>query len=220
MDLSGRRVMITGASGALGQGLVTAFAQVGADVVAITRSPADQPAPGVRYETADLASESSIAELFERVEAPWAVVNTVGGFAPKRPLAELDVDELLQQQTLNLTTAAIVNKYALRAMANTGEGRIVHTASQAATATATAGFAYSVSKAGVLHLVKMAAREVAKTGIRVNAVSPSLIDTAANRAAMPGADHGSWPKVAEIAGAYLFLAAPESRLVNGAVLPV
>src|SRR5699024_6509400 len=108
------------------------------------------------------------------------------------------------QQKLNLTTAAILTKHALRAMENAGEGRILHTASRAATATATAGFAYSVSKAGVLHLVKMAAREVAKTGIRVNAVSPSIIDTPANRAAMPRADHGSWPKVAEIAPAYLF----------------
>lgn len=220
MDLSGRRVMITGASGALGQGLVTAFAGAGADVLAVSHSPGRAELPGVRSETADLTDEGSTAALFARVPAPWAVVNTVGGFAPRRPLAELDVAELEEQLRLNLVTAALVTKYALQALTEEGEGRLIHTASRAATATAGSGFAYSVSKAGVLHLVKMAAREVAGTSVRVNAVSPAIIDTPANRAAMPNADHDDWPTPADIAAAYLFLAAPGGGVVNGAVLPV
>ena len=94
------------------------------------------------------------------------------------------------------------------------------TSSKAATATSTNGFAYSVSKLAVLHLVRMAAEEVAGTGITVNGVVPSIIDTPANRASMPDADHDRWPKVADIARTYLFLAAPTSQLVNGAALPV
>lgn len=218
--LASKLILITGADGALGRGVVAAFARAGADVVGVTHSSPRQPHPGVRYETADLTSEESVAELFERVGAPWAVVNTVGGFAPKRPLAELDIEELATQQTLNLTTAAILTKHALGVMLPGGEGRIIHTASKAATSRTSAGFAYSVSKAGVLHLVEMAAHETAKTGIRVNAVSPPIIDTPANRAAMPDAEHASWPTPAEIANSYIFLASPESSLVNGAVLPV
>ena len=147
------------------------------------------------------------------------MVNTVGGFAGHRPLDEVDVEELSRQLALNLTTAAIITKHALRAMRPLGAGRIMHTASRAATATARTGFAYSVTKAGVLHLVRMASEEVAGSGITVNAVSPSIMDTPANRATMPNADHDRWPKIPDVAVAYLFLASPAASLVNGAVLP-
>lgn len=219
-DIAGRTVLITGASGALGSGLVQEFAAAGATVVGVGRGEPTDPVGGVRYERSDVGSDSEVAALFERVGTPWAVVNTVGGFAGHRPFARLDSEELSKQLFLNLTTAAIITKYALRAMQESGEGRIVHTASRAATDTSGAGFAYSVSKVGVLQLVRMASEEVADTRIRVNAVSPSIIDTPANRAAMPNADHASWPKIPDVAQAYLFLASPEAALVNGASLPV
>jgi NAD(P)-dependent dehydrogenase (short-subunit alcohol dehydrogenase family) len=101
-----------------------------------------------------------------------------------------------------------------------GEGRIVHTASRAAVVSKGSGFAYSVSKLGVLHLVTMAAEEVRGTGITVNCVVPSIIDTPANRAALPSADHDAWPKVADIARSYLYLASPGAALVSGSALPV
>ena len=101
-----------------------------------------------------------------------------------------------------------------------GQGRIVHTASRAGLVTAGSGFAYSVSKLGVLHLVSMAADEVRGTGVTVNCVVPSIIDTPVNRAAMPSANHDAWPKVPDIALTYLFLASPSAKLVNGAAIPV
>ena len=96
----------------------------------------------------------------------------------------------------------------------------MHTASRAAQVREGQGFAYSVSKLGVLHLVAMAADETRGTGITVNCVVPSIIDTPANRAAMPDADHESWPQVDDIARAYLFLASPRAHLVSGAAVPV
>ena len=72
----------------------------------------------------------------------------------------------------------------------------------------------------MLHLVAMAADEVRGTGITVNCVVPSIIDTPANRAAIPDADHASWPKIPDIAQAYLFLASPAAHLVSGASVPV
>src|SRR5258708_15213236 len=101
-----------------------------------------------------------------------------------------------------------------------GSGRIVHTASRAGVVSKGSGFAYSVSKLGVLHLVSMAADEVRGSGVTVNCVVPSIIDTPANRAAMPGADHAAWPKVPDIARSYVFLASPRSGLTSGAALPV
>ena len=219
---AGRAVMVFGAAGALGSGVAAAFAAAGASVTGVVRvePAAELRLDGVRYARADVLAEEALGALFDPAPAPWAVINTVGGFAPYRPLAEADVAELTGQLTLNLVSAAVITKHALRVMRPAGAGRIVHTASRAGVVAKGSGFAYSVSKLGVLHLVSMAADEVRGTGVTVNCVVPSIIDTPANRAAMPSSDHDAWPKVADIARSYLYLAAPESGLVNGAAVPV
>ncbi len=220
--LAGRDVLVFGATGALGAAVAGTFADLGAVV-----RGADQQLPGadrrladVQYESIDALDDDALRAFFDARRAPWAVINTVGGYAPQRPLAELDPAELTRQFELNLVSAALITKHALRVMQVAGEGRIVHTASRAATVTAGNGFAYSVSKLGVLHLVRMAADETRGTGITVNCVVPSIIDTPANRAAMPTADHDSWPKPRDIAASYVYLTSPDAHLVNGATVPV
>ena len=217
-----RTVMVFGAAGALGAGLAAAFAQEGADVIGAGRTvpTRDRRLDGARYHAVDMLDDAAIGALFDDSPAPWAVINTVGGFAARTPLAELDPAVLTGQLELNLLTAALVTKHALRAMTAAGEGRLVHTASRAAVVTRGSGFAYSVSKLGVLHLVTMAANEVRGTGITVNCVVPSIIDTPANRRMMPDADHDAWPKIPDIAQTYLFLASPGAHLVTGASVPV
>jgi NAD(P)-dependent dehydrogenase (short-subunit alcohol dehydrogenase family) len=217
-----RTVMVFGAAGALGAGLAAAFAQEGADVIGAGRTvpTRDRRLDGARYHAVDMLDDAAMGALFDDGPAPWAVINTVGGFAARTPLAELDPAVLTGQLELNLLTAALVTKHALRAMTAAGEGRLVHTASRAAVVTRGSGFAYSVSKLGVLHLVTMAANEVRGTGITVNCVVPSIIDTPANRRLMPDADHDAWPKIPDIAQTYLFLASPGAHLVTGASVPV
>jgi NAD(P)-dependent dehydrogenase (short-subunit alcohol dehydrogenase family) len=219
---AGRTVMVLGAAGALGAGLAAAFAAEGAALIGVDRAvPAgDRRLAGARYHAVDVLDDGALAALFDDGPPPWAVVNTVGGFAPYSPLTDLDPAVLTGQLELNLMTAALITKHALRRMKPTGQGRLVHTASRAATVARGQGFAYSVSKLGVLHLVAMAADEVRGTGITVNCVVPSIIDTPANRGAMPDADHASWPKIPDIAQAYLFLASPGAHLVSGAAIPV
>ena len=222
MDFTGQPVLVFGAAGALGAGVAAAFAAAGASVTGVDRMRPqdDDRLAGVSYEAADVADDNEVAAVFDAGAAPWAAVNTVGGFAPQRPLAELDPAELTGQLKLNLVTAALITKHALRVMQAAGAGRVVHTASRAAVVSKGSGFAYSVSKLGVLHLVTMAADEVRGTGVTVNCVVPSIIDTPANRAAIPDADHDAWPKIPDIARTYLYLAAPSSGLVNGAAVPV
>jgi NAD(P)-dependent dehydrogenase (short-subunit alcohol dehydrogenase family) len=217
-----RTVMVFGAAGALGAGLAAAFAQEGADVIGAGRTvpTRDRRLDGARYHAVDMLDDAAMGALFDDSPAPWAVINTVGGFAARTPLAELDPAVLTGQLELNLLTAALVTKHALRGMTAAGEGRLVHTASRAAVVTRGSGFAYSVSKLGVLHLVTMAANEVRGTGITVNCVVPSIIDTPANRRMMPDADHDAWPKIPDIAQTYLFLASPGAHLVTGASVPV
>ena len=221
-DFTDRLVLVFGAAGALGHGVAEAFAGAGATVTGVDRheTPAERRIDGVGYRSADVTDDGELAQLFAAGPAPWAVVNTVGGFAPHRPFAELDQGELTFQLSLNLISAALITKHALAAFWPAGAGRLVHTASRAGVVSQGTGFAYSVSKLGVLHLVAMAAEEVRGTGITVNCVVPSIIDTPANRAAMPGSDHAAWPKVPDIAKSYLYLAAPASGLVNGAAVPV
>jgi NAD(P)-dependent dehydrogenase (short-subunit alcohol dehydrogenase family) len=221
-SIAGRSVLVFGAGGALGAGVAAAFAGAGAVVTGADKvaPPASRRLDGVKYEAVDVLDDEAVGSLVDAAGLPWAVLNTIGGYAPAQPLAMLDPAELTGQFELNVVTAALITKHALRVMQPAGEGRIVHTASRAAVVTAGTGFAYSVSKAGVLHLVSMAADEVRGTGITVNCVVPSIIDTPANRAAMPAANHGAWPKVEDIAASYLYLALPASRLVNGAAVPV
>jgi NAD(P)-dependent dehydrogenase (short-subunit alcohol dehydrogenase family) len=221
-DLAGREVLVFGAAGALGGGVAEAFAATGATVSAADRTepPARHKLAGVTYHTVDVLDDAAVGALFDATAPPWAVINTIGGYAPQRPLAELDPAELGTQLELNLVTAAVITKHALRVMQPAGRGRVVHTASRAGVVTAGQGFAYSVSKLGVLHLVSMAADEVRGSGITVNCVVPSIIDTPANRAALPRADHGAWPKVPDIARSFVFLARPGAGLVNGAAIPV
>jgi NAD(P)-dependent dehydrogenase (short-subunit alcohol dehydrogenase family) len=219
---TGRDVLVFGAAGALGAGVAMAFANAGANVTGADQSmpSAEHQQTGITYAAVDVLDDEALRELFDAGPAPWAVINTVGGYAPKRPLSELDAGELRRQIELNLVSAALITSHALRVMQPAGKGRIVHTASRAGVVSAGSGFAYSVSKLGVLHLVSYAADEVRGTGVTVNCVVPSIIDTPANRAALPSADFDAWPKVPHIANSYVYLASPDSGLVNGAAIPV
>lgn len=221
-DFSGLRVVVVGANGALGGALATAFVAAGASVVGLVRDEprGDRQVDTVDYRAVDVLDDAALGACFDRGPAPWAVVNVVGGFSGHTQLTALDPDELSTQLALNLTSAALVTKHALRRMSESGEGRLVHTSSRAALVTDGVGFAYSVSKLGVLHLVQMAAAETHGTGITVNAVVPSIMDTPANRSAMPGAAHDRWPKVEDVAAMFLLLASPAAHLVSGAAVPV
>ncbi len=153
----------------------------------------------------------------------WASVHVAGGFVAAR-LAETGVATLQQQIEMNLISCLLCCRAAVNAMTAdaVGGGRIVNVAARAAlewrTGVGTA--AYTASKAAVAALTVALAEEVAKDGILVNAVAPSIMDTPANRAAMPKADYSLWPKVEEVAATILFLASPENRVTRGAIVPV
>ena len=124
---------------------------------------------------------------------------------------------------MNFVTAFLCCRAAVNAMARTGAGgRIVNVAARPALEWRTgAGMAaYTASKAAVAALTVALAEEVAKNGILVNAVAPSILDTSANREAMPKADHAAWPKVEEVAATILFLASPDNKVTRGAIVPV
>jgi NAD(P)-dependent dehydrogenase (short-subunit alcohol dehydrogenase family) len=148
------------------------------------------------------------------------LVNVVGGYAAGQPISELDAATWDHMMTLNLRSAFLMAKHAVRPMIAQDWGRIINFSARAARDTAANAGAYAVSKAGVLALTEVQAKEVLAHNITVNAVLPSIVDTAANRAAMPDADHAHWPKAEEIAGVVAFLASEAAGLISGAGIPV
>jgi len=230
MDFRDRHLVITGGAGALGTAVVTALVETGA----ICHVPCFDDAEAQRFRlrdhkhvvlsvTGSLADETAVTRLYQGIAPLWASVHLAGGFAAAR-LAETGVATLQQQIEMNLVSCLLCCRAAVNAMtANAaGGGRIVNVAARAALEWRTgAGMAaYTASKAAVAALTVALAEEVAKDGILVNAVAPSIVDTPANRAAMPKADYSLLPKVEEIAATILFLASPENRITRGAVVPV
>jgi NAD(P)-dependent dehydrogenase (short-subunit alcohol dehydrogenase family) len=221
-DLSGRSIIVLGGTGGLGQAVVERFRADGASVtVAAGRLPAEADRRSdLRYLMVDALDEASVAEALATPPPPLAVVNLIGGYTPPRSLTELDIDVLRRQLELNLVTAAIITKHAMPLLAAQGGGVIVHTASRVAMQTGENGFAYSASKLGVVRLVEAAAAEGHDDRIRVNCIMPSIIDTPANRAAIPTARYDRWPKPSEIAAVLAFLVSDDAVLVSGAAIPV
>ena len=175
----------------------------------------------------DALDEGSVSAAFAAALAagPAAapvggVVNLIGGYTPPQGLSSLDIGVLRQQLELNLVTAAIITKYAMPMLAARGGGPLVHVSSRVAVQDGANNFAYSVSKLAVVRLVEAAAAEGRGDGVRVNCIMPSIIDTPANRAALPDAAHDRWPKPSELAAVLAFLVSDEAVLISGAAVPV
>src|SRR5690349_19034782 len=220
--LTGRRIVVEGGTGGLGHEVSPRVRDDGASVlVADLRPPRDHRLhQGGHYVTADPLHEASVAAAFAASPAPQAIVNLIGGYTPPRPLSGLDVSVLRQQLELNLVTAAIVTKHAMPVLAAQGGGALVLVSSRVAAEKGENGFAYSVSKLGVVRLVEAAAAEGREQGVRVNCIMPSIIDTPANRAAMPDAKHHRWPKPAQLAAVLAFLVSDDAIVISGAAIPV
>jgi NAD(P)-dependent dehydrogenase (short-subunit alcohol dehydrogenase family) len=220
--LSGRTIVVLGGTGGLGHAVTARFRDDGASVlVADARPPREEHRhQGVDYVTVDALDEDSVAAVFAASPPPHAVVNLIGGYTPPQPLSGLDVSVLRQQLELNLVTAAIVTKHALPVLAARDGGAIVHVSSRVAVQDGANGFAYSVSKLGVVRLVEAAAAEGREQGVRVNCILPSIIDTPANRAAIPDAKHHQWPKPHQLAAVLAFLVSDDAILISGAAIPV
>jgi len=229
MDYRDRHVVVTGGTGALGSAVVGALVEAGAvcHVPFVIAAEADAFALRGHAQvklvaSADLADEAAVAKLYDGVPRLWASIHLAGGFA-MAPVADTKKSDLMAQLDMNFVTAFLCSRAAVNAIIRTGDGgRIVNVAARPALEwRAGAGMvAYAASKAAVAALTVALAEEVTKAGILVNAVAPSIMDTPANRAAMPKADFSAWPKVAEVAATIRFLASPENKVTRGAVVPV
>ena len=229
MDYRDRHVVVTGGTGALGTAVVSTLVEAGATchVPYIAAAEAERftlrgHRQVVLAAVTDLADEAAVGTLYGGVPQLWASIHLAGGFA-MAPVADTRKSDLTQQMEMNFATAFLCCSAAVNAMTKTGAGgRIVNVAARPALEWRLgAGMAaYASSKAAVAALTVALAEEVAKNGILVNAVAPSIMDTRANREAMPNADHTAWPKVEEVAATIAFLASPANKVTRGAIVPV
>jgi NAD(P)-dependent dehydrogenase (short-subunit alcohol dehydrogenase family) len=229
----GSIVLVAGGTGGLGRAVSSAFLEEGAHVVASYRNQPEwesfknamsSHASRLQGYQVEVTDEAAVNQLVENILLQHgrldAMVNTVGGYAGGLKLWEMDTKVFEQMLSMNLRSGYLLSRAAVRTMLKQGRGAIVNVASKAAFDHASGAAAYAASKAASVALMDCLAADVRGTGVRVNTVLPSIIDTEANRKAMPKADFSKWPKPGDIARVILFLCSDQARVIHGAAIPV
>jgi len=226
-------VLVAGGTGGLGRAVSLAFLEEGATVVVTYRKQEELDALKVAAGAhaaqlagfaVDVTDEAAVRQLVEKILAQHGrldvLVNAVGGYAGGTKLWELETKVFDQMMALNLRSGYALSRAAVRAMLKKGQGAIVNVASKAAIDHAAGAAAYAASKSAAVALLDSLAADLKGSGIRVNSILPSIIDTEANRKAMPTADFSKWPKPEDIARVILFLCSDDARVIHGAAIPV
>ena len=232
-DFSGKAVLVAGGTGGLGRAVSLAFLASGAQVAVTWRNEkeflalkdaAGEGASRLAGFNVDVTDARQTADLANQILSQWkrldVLVNTVGGYAGGIPLWNLEPEVLERMVSLNLRSGYALAKAVVPAMIARKSGAIVNVAAKAAWDHAAGASAYAATKAAAVALMDSLAADLLGSGVRVNSILPSIIDTAANRADMPNADFSKWPKPEDIAKVVLFLASDEARVIHGASIPV
>ena len=225
--------LVAGGTGGLGRAVSLAFLAEGARVVVTYRnqdefaslqSVAGTHASRLEGHRVDVTDEAAVTQLVAAILSKHrrldAVVNTVGGYAGGIKLWELETKTFDQMLSLNLRAGYALARAAAIPMLKQKHGAIVNVAAKAAFDHGAGASAYAASKAAALAMIDSLAADVKGTGVRVNSILPSIIDTEPNRKAMPGADFAAWPKPEDIARVILFLCSDDARVIHGAAIPV
>jgi NAD(P)-dependent dehydrogenase (short-subunit alcohol dehydrogenase family) len=224
-----RSALVTGGTGGLGAAVVGRLLDDGWRVVVpwIAERELERVTPrdGLELVQADLFEPDAVAAAISQAagdrDTPLrAVVNLVGGFAAGARVAEAPIETFESQLRLNLRPTYLVTQAALPHLVAAGGGAVVCVGSRAAVAPFAGAAGYAASKAAVIAFAQAVAVEYRDEGVRCNAILPSVIDTPANRAAMPNADFTRWVAPAQIAGVIAHLCSDDGAAVSGAAIPV
>lgn len=230
---AGHVVLVAGGTGGLGRAVSAEFLREAATViVTYVNQPEfdalriDVGANASRLEgrtidvTDDRAVQQMIADIVAKHGRLDAVVNCVGGYEAGWKLWEMDPKVLDHMLALNLRSGYVLARWVVPAMLKQGRGAIVNVAAKAAVDHAAASAAYAASKSAAVALIDSLAADLKGTDVRANSILPSIIDTEANRRAMPKADFSKWPKPRDLARVILFLCSDDAKAIRGASIPV
>ena len=228
-----KSVCVAGGTGGLGHAVSLAFLNEGANVVVTYRrsdelaqlkAAAGPRALSLEGHQVDITDETAVRSLVEsiilRAGRIDVLVNAVGAYAGGMPLWETEAKVFDQMLSLNLRSGFVLLRAIVPIMLKQKAGVIVNVASQAAVNHAAGAAAYAASKAAAVAMIDCLAADLKGTAVRANSILPSIIDTEANRKAMPDADFAKWPRPEDIARAILFLCSDEAKLIHGASVPV
>jgi NAD(P)-dependent dehydrogenase (short-subunit alcohol dehydrogenase family) len=231
--LGSRLALVAGGTGGLGRAVSLALLEGGYKVAVTYRRQEEwdalQSAAGVNQSNLegtrlDVTDEAAVGGLIGNLVGKHgrldALINTVGGYAGGIRLWELDPRVFEQMLALNLRSGFVLCRAAVPVMLKQGYGSIVNVASKAAFDHAAGAAAYAASKAAAIAMMDSLAADLKGTGVRVNSIVPSIIDTDANRKAMPKSDFAKWPKPEDIARVILFLCGDDAKIIHGASIPV
>jgi NAD(P)-dependent dehydrogenase (short-subunit alcohol dehydrogenase family) len=230
---SGKVALVAGGTGGLGRAVSLAFLQEGATVIVTYKNQSEfdtlKSAAGpnssmLQGGQVDVTDELAIREFVDRVLTEHSsldiLVNSVGAYVGGVKLWELDSKTFDQMLALNLRSGYLLSRAVAPAMLKQKRGAIVDVVAKAALDHAAGAAAYAASKAAALAMMDSLAADVKGTGVRVNSILPSIIDTEVNRKAMPAADFTKWPKPEDIARVILFLCSDDAKVIHGAAVPV
>lgn len=233
IDFSGRVVVVAGGTGGLGRAVSLSFVEAGANVIVTYHNEAEFRAlkelagpkrSSLEGHQVDVTDTPAVANLLNTVLANHgavdALVNTVGGYAGGVKLWDLETKVFDRMLELNLRSGYVLARAVLPIMLKAGRGSIVNVAAKAAIDHGAGAGAYAASKAAAVALMDSLAADARGTGVRVNSILPSIIDTPANRQAMPEADFKTWPKPEDLAHVILFLSSDFAKSIHGAAVPV
>ena len=206
--LQGKRIAVTGASGALGTVVLQALATAGASAAGIPR--------GTDLSAASVAAVA-LRTIAQKLGGLDALVNVAGGFGFGK-LADGGAEPWELMHKSNLMTAVNATQAALPLLG--ANGRIIYIGSASAAKAGVGMGPYAASKAGIEKLTEALAAEVKDRTITVNAILPSIIDTPANRADMPKADFSRWVQPQQIADLIVFLLSERASAITGALIPI
>jgi len=220
--LDGKVVLVTGGTGSLGKGVVATLVVAGATVVSTSHRPVEGP-PEVEVEVVDVRDEAAIGPLIARVSERHGridgLVCLVGGFAGGA-FIQTDRATWSEMLDLNLQSGVTMIRAVLPGMQERSFGRIVTVGARPAVDPAPNVSAYAAAKAAVVTLTRSLGRELRGSGVAINCILPSTIDTPQNREMLPKANPDRWVKPEQIGRVVAFLCSDDAGIINGAPIPV
>lgn len=230
---AGKVVLVPGGTGGLGRAVTLSFLRESASAIVTYRAQeeftalknvAGADSSSIEGYPVDVTDETALRDLVKQIVANHGridvLVNAVGAYSGGTRLWETDPKVFDQMFALNLRAGFLLSRTVVPVMLKQASGVIVNVASRAAVDHAARAGAYVASKAAAVAMMDSLAADLMGTGVRANSVLPSIIDTEANRKAMPNADFKTWPKPEDIARVILFLCSDDARLIHGASVPV
>ncbi len=225
MPLNEKRALVTGGTGALGSVLAQRLSDEGCSVAIsyrLERELAHIPTSlkdRIKVYKADITNENEVQRLYDFVVGKLSgidiVVNTVGGYLPQRLIVDTTVEDWDLMLNINLRSAFLSTREALRRMRGHSYGRIINISAMVGLKPSPGRAPYAISKAGVSLLTDIAAQEVKGSGITVNAIAPSIIATPSNLESTTAEDSSKWVTPDQIADLVYYLCSPSAVAITG-----